>query len=197
MVVIVIAVMIAIFVLFGLLLFKTSLPEIETAKRRAGRQGEQFAAQLIKEILDDKDVLLTNVKVSVEGKNAELDSVIINNCGIFIIEVKNYTGVLCGNEDDHEWIQTAGSLSGYPYQKTVRNPVKQVKRQIKVLSDYLKQYGMDIRIKGYAFFVEGNSPIESGYILKTQKDIDAAAHLANNQDLTDDMKRKIVELLSE
>ena len=34
--------------------------------------------------------MLTNIKISFEEREAELDNVVINNRGVFIIEVKNY-----------------------------------------------------------------------------------------------------------
>ena len=54
--------------LFLLFLFKKDYINYESPEKRAGRQGEQFASQIIREILNEKDVLLTNVKIAFEGK---------------------------------------------------------------------------------------------------------------------------------
>ncbi|MCR4908700.1 MAG: NERD domain-containing protein [Lachnospiraceae bacterium] len=172
--VIVMAVITGIMVLFGLLLFRSGLTHIETGEKRAGRQGEQVASQIIKEILNDEDILLTNVKTAFTGNTAELDNVIINNHGIFIIEVKNYTGMLAGNGNDKEWLKSISS--GAFFQKSVKNPIWQVKRQVSILSDYLKQYGIKSKIEGYAFLLERNSPVESPFILSSQKDIDSVIY---------------------
>ena len=75
----------------------------------------------------ERDTLLTNVKVSVEAKQTELDNVIINPEGISIIEVKNYYGTLTGDEGSCDWIQTKNSFGGNFYQKSIKNPIKQVK----------------------------------------------------------------------
>ena len=157
---------------------------------------EQFVSQIIREILNEKDVLLTNVKVSFEGKNTELDNVIINNRGVFIIEVKNYSGILIGDEDDFEWIKNKYTEAGNFYQKSVKNPIKQIKRQVYILSGYLKAHGFDVWIEGYVFFVEGNSPINSKYILNTQKDINTVIHFGINNKLKKVDKEKIVEFIS-
>ena len=100
--------------------------------------------------------MLTNVKVSFEGKNTELDNVIINNRGVFIIEIKNYNSILIGDEDDFEWIKNKYTEAGNFYQKSVKNPIKQIKRQVYILSGYLKAHGFDVWIEEYVFLVEGN-----------------------------------------
>ncbi len=193
----VIIVIAAFLILLGFLYSKTDFSRFESDEKRAGRRGEQFAAQIIREILNDKDVLLTNVKVSFGDKHAELDSVIINNRGVFIIEVKNYSGELYGDEDDYEWIKNKYTPAGNFYQKSVKNPIKQVKRQVYILSHYLKRNGINVWIEGYAFLVEMNSPVDSSYILDSQSDIDSVIHLGINNRLTNSAKKAIVGLLAE
>ena len=71
---------------------------IETPEKKAGRLGERFATGIIREILQEEDLLFTNVPVFADGKQTELDNVIINPNGVFIIEVKNLHGTLYGDE---------------------------------------------------------------------------------------------------
>lgn len=184
------------FILLVKLIFKIDITLFESGEERAGRYGEQFVSQIIREILNEKDVLLTNVKVSFEGKNTELDNVIINNRGVFIIEVKNYSGILIGDEDDFEWIKNKYTEAGNFYQKSVKNPIKQIKRQVYILSGYLKAHEFDVWIEGYVFLVEGNSPVNSKYILNTQKDIDTVIHFGINNKLKKVDKERIVEFIS-
>lgn len=168
----------------------------EDGQKKAGRYGERVAIHLIQEILNEKDVLLTNVKISFEDRETELDDVIINNRGVFIIEVKNYSGTLSGDEDDFEWIKNKETEAGNFYHKMVKNPIKQVKRQISILSQYLRENGVFIWVEGYTFLVENNSPINSSYVLNTQKDIHTAIHLGTNNKITKKTKEKIIKLLS-
>lgn len=168
----------------------------EDGQKKAGRYGERGAIHLIQEILNEKDVLLTNVKISFEDRETELDDVIINNRGVFIIEVKNYSGTLSGDEDDFEWIKNKETEAGIFYHKMVKNPIKQVKRQISILSQYLRENGVFIWVEGYTFLVENNSPINSSYVLNTQKDIHTAIHLGTNNKITKKTKEKIIKLLS-
>ena len=75
----------------------------ESGEKRAGRLGEKRAAELIRQVMREEDRLFTNVCIELDGRMTELDSVIVNKYGVFIIEVKNYNGLLVGAEDDHEW----------------------------------------------------------------------------------------------
>nr|WP_298876523.1 nuclease-related domain-containing protein [uncultured Mogibacterium sp.] len=165
-------------------------------EKRAGIRGEKFATKLIRETLNDNDILLCNVRISYDGKKTELDNVILNKRGIFIIEVKNYVGSITGGLNDYEWSKTKVTASGNAYTSSVKNPIKQVRRQVYILANYLKDNGINVWIEGYAFLVEGNSPVRSAYILNDQKDIDAAIHLRTNNKLNSQTREKIIELLS-
>ncbi len=169
---------------------------IESPERRAGRLGERFASSLISETLEEDDVLLTNVPIFADGKQTELDNVIINSYGVFIIEVKNYYGEIFGDEDDHEWIKNKITPAGNIYQKSVKNPIKQVKRQIYILSSLLKENGLNVWIEGYIFFVERNCPVDSDFVLETTDDIYNATHLATRNRLSLKTQNKIISLLS-
>ena len=121
---------------------------------------------------------------------------ILNKRGIYIIEVKNYVGTITGGLNDYEWSKTKTTASGNEYTSVVKNPINQVRRQVYLLANYLKANGINIWIEGYAFLVEGNSPIQSAYILHDQKDIDAAIHLRTNNKINSQTREKIIELLS-
>ena len=163
-----------------LFLLLRGTPE-EPPERRAGKSGEKYASRIIDEVLRESDKHLTNVLITADGKQAELDNVIINRNGVFIIEVKNYTGELHGDEEDYEWLKYKYTSSSVPFQKVVKNPIPQVKRQVYILSKLLKKHNINVWIEGYVFFVERNSPVNSCYVLWTQEDIDRAIH--QNQEI--------------
>ncbi len=182
-------------IFFIWLALKVGFRPIELPEKRAGRLGERFAYEVISEILREDDVLLTNITVNADGKQAEFDDVIINSRGVFIIEVKNYSGELFGDEDDSEWIKNKMTPGGQFFQKTVKNPVKQVKRQVYVLAQFLKSRGINVWIDGYVFFVQQNSPVRSVYVLETQRDIDRAVHRKRDEVLDEETIDRILEVL--
>ena len=53
-------------------------------------------------------------------------------------------------------------------------PIKQVKRQVYILERTLN--GFNLWVEGYAFLVQGNSPVQSNYILENAEDIERAIH---------------------
>lgn len=183
-------------VLLWFLFTRSEAPLRETDEQRAGRRGERFASQIIRESLNDGDVLLTNVKVSFEGKRTELDNVVVNTRGVFIIEVKNYSGTLAGGEDDFEWMKIKATRGGAIYQKAVKNPIWQVRRQVYILSNHLKRSGADVWVEGFVFLVERNSPVKSSYVLDTQRDINRAIHRGIDNKLSRSEKKRIIDVLS-
>lgn len=155
----------------------------EPPERRAGRRGEQYARELIESVLREDDRLFSNVTIAYEDKETELDNVVVNNNGVFIIEVKNYSGRLEGSEDDFEWTKIHTSSGGNEYEKTVKNPIRQVKRQIYIMSKYLRWFGCDVWVDGFAIILGADSPVDSPMVLKSAKEIDRVIHGQSRQHL--------------
>ena len=145
-------------------------------EKKAGNRGERIARDQIREVLRDGDKLFSNVPISYDGKNTELDNVIVNCRGVFIIEVKTLSGRLVGSEDDAEWKKYHVSAAGVTYEKSVKNPIKQVKRQVYILSKYLTGKGARVWVTGYVYLLLDNGDIKSDYILKSVGDLDRAIH---------------------
>ena len=164
--------------------------------KRVGMQGEATAVRAIMSILREDDRLFTNVQIEYDGKETELDSVIVNKYGVFIIEVKNYVGYITGGEDDYDWIKYKTTDAGNTYEDIVKNPIKQVKRQIYILARYLEYYGSKVWVRGYALLIHGNSPVESEYVLWSIQDIDRAIHTPDRKMLNKQTIDAISKLLS-
>ena len=177
---------------------KSGIPWIfEAPEKRAGRRGEYAATNAIKSVLREGDYLFTNVSISYDGKPAELDNVVVNSYGVFIIEVKNYKGRLYGEEDDYEWLKFKDDGYGNTFSKTVKNPIKQVKRQVYLLAKYIDFYASRVWVEGYALLVRGNSPIDSPYLLESIADIDRAIHTPGRNRLSSQQIESIRKLLDD
>lgn len=187
---------IAVFFVALLALIVKSGVSNDEAVRRAGKRGEEYASAYIKKILNEDDHLINNVCLSIEGKETELDNVVVNRYGVFIIEVKNYVGRLSGSEDDYEWTKYKTTDAGNVYGKTVKNPIKQVKRQIYILAHVLKAYGINVWVDGFAFFVNNNSPVISKNVLRNLNDMDRALHDYSEYQLSEAQVMKICEILT-
>lgn len=188
-----IAIAIILFLLYRLYRLQKWFREIPV--RKAGKVGELAAQEIIREVLRENDILLSNICISYEGKETELDNVVITDKGVFIIEVKNYSGRLVGKEDDFEWKKYKLSAGGNVYEKNVKNPIKQVKRQVYILSHYLKSQGIDIWVEGYALLLENNSPVHGECVLESRKEIGTVIHRQGRNHLSKRMMEEVRALL--
>ncbi|MBR4145182.1 MAG: NERD domain-containing protein [Lachnospiraceae bacterium] len=194
---IIIIILAVLFVVFLISIFtrRKEPANVDPPEKRAGKIGEQYAKFEISKVLWETDILLNNISITADGKTAEYDNIIINRYGVFIIEVKNHVGKLYGSEDDYDWVKVKTTPGGYSYEKTVKNPIKQVKRQIYILSKYLKDNGIKAWIDGYIFFVNHNSPVDSKYILNTITDIDKVIHDTSREKLKSVNQTQIISVL--
>lgn len=163
----------------------------EQERQLAGERGEARVTAEIERVMRKDDYLFTNVKISFNNSETECDNIIINNFGVFIIEVKNYSGSLSGNENDDEWVERK-----YFEEKSVKNPIKQVKRQIYILSKLLKNNGLRAWIEGYVILIHNNSPVDSKYIIPFKRaEIDQVIHTQGKNKLTNEQVKKISEII--
>lgn len=167
----------------------------EQERRLAGKRGEELVTAEIKRVRRKDDYLFTNVEISFNNRETECDNIIINNFGVFIIEVKNYSGSLSGNENDDEWVERKyDDYGNILEEKNVKNPIKQVRRQIDILSKLLKNNGLRAWIEGYVIFIDNNSPVNSKYIISFD-DIDRVIHTQGKNKLTNEQVEKISEIM--
>lgn len=167
----------------------------ESASERAGRRGEEIAAEIISRVLREGDHLLTNIEIAYDGRQAEMDCIIVNKFGVFIFEVKNYSGQLAGEEDDYEWQKIKITDSGNMYAKQVKNPIRQLKRQVYLLAHYLRHHRVKAWVEGYVILLHQNSPVDSGYIISSLSDIDRAIHTKGKNHLHPKVVEQIIALL--
>lgn len=170
--------------------------DIFSPQKAAGRRGEAIASGMIKSILDNGDVIITGLHLIHDGQKTEFDNIIINKNGLFIIEVKNYSGRLEGSEGAREWTKYHVSDGGNTYEKIIKNPIKQVKRQIYILKSYLSALGITTWINGYVFLLNGNDcSASSEYLLYDIDDIERKIHTTGKNKLTPDTIDSIKQAL--
>lgn len=186
---------IALIILLILILISNGIT-IENGRKRAGNRGEAIIINQLKQMFNNRDWVLTNVKVIYDQKKTELDCVIINGNGVFIIEVKNFRGQLYGREGDNLWQKCKVSRGGNLYDDIVRNPVGQVKRHIYVLSNYLKYYGINVWVEGYVIFVNNKAPCTSKYILNDLEELELILHDKMRKQLNSKQVNQIYDWLN-
>jgi hypothetical protein len=122
-----------------------------------GRQGEKMTAATLGWVsfCGRKGKVLLNVYVPREnGETTEIDLLYLTQKGIFVLESKNYSGYIFGNEHNRNWTVTLYAGKDWLGRKRVEkhsfyNPVWQNRTHIKELKQYL---GRDVpMISGIIF----------------------------------------------
>lgn len=92
-----------------------------------GEIGEESVASILRTLPKDY-VVFNDVYLEIKGKSTQIDHVVISRYGVFIIETKNYTGWIFGNDTSEYWTQTI-----YDEKYKLRNPLKQNYAHLKTL----------------------------------------------------------------
>lgn len=108
--------------------FDVARPEEEPAPPQPetllGESGELLVEQAIGVTQPGKQYVLNNYAAYHEGKTFEVDHIVINPRGIFVLETKNWAGEVFGAEDDEMWKQCHGR-GRYAKEDNHPNPIKQ------------------------------------------------------------------------
>ncbi|WP_048601758.1 nuclease-related domain-containing protein [Rubeoparvulum massiliense] len=122
---------------------------------RAGIEGEVETAKFLKSLPASYEIY-RSVPVSYQGQKSEIDLVIVGENGVFAVEVKNHSGKLSGSADAQEWQQVKRGPKGEQTRKMVRNPILQMKNQVWLLSQNMKEQKLSLWIEGIVYIANPN-----------------------------------------
>ena len=94
-----------------------------------GKRGEQRVFSILKQ-LPDEYYVWNDIVIQRNGYSVQIDHVVISPYGIFVIETKNYTGWIYGNDNSDQWTK---SVYGHKYH--FGNPLKQNYAHVKALAN--------------------------------------------------------------
>lgn len=113
--------------------------------------GEAIIRTIIGKSSPGQKYVINNLMLeTAPGKTSQIDHVVIKPTGVFVIETKNYSGRIYGNESQMQWTQVLN------YGKTkyhFYSPVKQNQTHIHAIRKLLNQ---DAAIYSIVVFVKGN-----------------------------------------
>ena len=116
--------------------------KIKTASRRRkvqafGKESEERIDKLLKEAFGEEAVFsgVFLPYVDEKEKYAEIDHIVINRSGVFVIEVKSHNGFI-HNPDTHDWWQTYNDKKLRFY-----NPIRQNATHVKILNRLFRKEG--------------------------------------------------------
>ena len=99
-----------------------------------GYIGEKLVIKKLKKLNKRKYKVINDVLLKTQKGSTQIDHIVISKYGIFVIETKNYKGIIKGNEYDDNWSQILINKS-----ETLRNPIKQNNGHIKALKDLIPE----------------------------------------------------------
>lgn len=105
--------------------------------RGKGWLGELIIKMIIGKTKDGEKYVINDLRLRIdEEKTSQIDHVLINDKGIFVIETKNYSGRIYGKESQLEWTQV---LNYGRVKNKFYNPVKQNKTHAYHISNLLTE----------------------------------------------------------
>ena len=160
----------------------------------AGSRGETQVLDWLRELPDSYHVF-TNVRVH---ERMEADAVVAGPAGLFLLEVKNYAGGLEGTSTDGNWLQHKRDKQGKSCIKEIRNPLRQLRRNTFILSQYLRQEGCREWLNACTVFPNRNAWWAKGrpeQCLDTKEELLRYLTTPKRQPLDEAAVRRSVEIL--
>ena len=122
---------------------------------KKGEEGERRVAALLDSSHSFHRLINNLVLVGENGVSHQIDHILINSNGIFVIETKNYYGEITGQEDDSFWTR---SYFAKRQKKSVKfhNPLKQNQSHIRVIKRII---GKNYPIYCFVVFTQNNADV--------------------------------------
>lgn len=98
-----------------------------------GRIGEKLVARRLASGLPPEYLIANDIYIPLpDGTTTQIDHVVVSKYGIFVVETKNYSGLIFASADAARWTQTI-----YHEKNSFQNPIRQNFRHICALSERL------------------------------------------------------------
>ncbi len=107
---------------------------------RIGAAGEHLLAQALADAFPDDTWVWNDLVVRVGRRQAQIDHLVATPKGLFVVETKTWGGRIAGDADAPSW-SLQGRRDRQP--RTVRNPLRQNRRQAAILRELLAAHELD------------------------------------------------------
>lgn len=99
-----------------------------------GYIGERLVIKKLNKLNKKKYKVINNLLIKTSKGSTQIDHIVISRYGMFIIETKNYKGIIRGSEYDDNWMQIL-----FNKKEILRNPIKQNNGHIKAIKDVVRE----------------------------------------------------------
>lgn len=160
---------------------------------RYGKKGEEEVSGILKDTLDDNYVYIENYTIP-NTRIGDIDGLLIGPKGVIIIEVKSYAGVFRISGED-----MFRKLKRDIYKLYRKSPFKQVIRQRKYLTKFLKEKGIDVQVIAIVVLVRSKINTISGetkvFVTEPNKLTNHIFKLSQTPQWTTDLSNKLIQTL--
>lgn len=122
-----------------------------------------------------------------ENKTSQIDHIVINKNGIFVIETKNYSGRIYGREEQLEWTQV---LKYGKVKNKLYNPIKQNKTHVYRVANI---FADKIPIISAVVFVQGNTQYIDANGVYTLRELKSLLKKSCSELSLEEMEKNIFE----
>lgn len=172
-------------------LLKLLLAKIKSPKTK-GKKGENKTSQSLKDLPHEKYFVLNDILLETEDGTAQIDHIVVSVYGIFVIETKNYQGIIYGSEKSYNWTQNI-----YGNKQSFKNPIHQNYGHIKTVEKALSSYGnLPIRsIVAFSEQAELHVETDETPVIHTQEIGTCIKVLSKTETITEMLAKEIYDTL--
>ena len=156
-----------------------------------GSIGERKVSKALNTLDNNEYKVINNVMIRTDRGTTQIDHVVISVYGIFVIETKNYKGLIFGNEYDDNWKQVI-----YKRSERFRNPIKQNYGHVVALKERLNLEKDLLIVSIIAFTNRASLKVNTKTPVMYDNDVVSYIRSYNNKLISeDDVKRIYYDLL--
>ena len=156
-----------------------------------GNIGERKVSKALNTLDNNEYKVVNNVMIRTDRGTTQIDHVVISVYGIFVIETKNYKGLIFGNEYDDNWKQVI-----YKRSERFRNPIKQNYGHVAALKERLNLEKDLLIVSIIAFTNRASLKVNTKTPVMYDNDVVSYIRSYNNKLISeDDVKRIYYDLL--
>ena len=143
-------------VVAGILIFllvnlgKSSSVQVKSRAKYRGNEGERRVARVLQQIAGSQGKVINNFIFEGARTSVQIDHILLCDFGVFVIETKNYSGIIYGDETRKEWVQY---FPNSDKSNKLHNPLKQNAGHIYNLKNILPA---GTPVYGIVVFVQNN-----------------------------------------
>lgn len=122
----------------------------ELNQKQSGFTGESDFGRLIYEYMPKHWSLIQDLRLKTIGGEIQIDALLVNNLGLTVFEVKNYTA-------DYRYVTGRWQVNGRP---KYHDDFQQLDRTVGLLSQLLKQNNFEVPLKKFVVYINEQDTVE-------------------------------------